>query len=212
MLLRTTTASGTGFPCVSKTVPETPTRSWAAARGGASDRLQRSRTATRMPSLRCMDFPSSFESGSLRHPRAIRDRVGHACFCERAQPQQAAIARAAGLLLALVARPGEMERGAQFDSPADDIAFPHANHRGLDFNPRFRPRTRAHQLLKRTVIFRPAVRVAGAVFGHRADPYGSRADGFRPAHRDGEKVSVAEGHVGDRDAFVRAGPACRPGR
>ncbi len=55
----------------------------------------------------------------------------------------------------------------------------------------------ANHVLKGPVIFRPAIRISGAVFLHRTDVNGAGPDRFGPTNRDREKMRIAKGHVGD---------------
>src|SRR5712692_524214 len=95
-----------------------------------------------------------------------------------------------------------MQRRTQLDAPPDDLAFSQLDDWRDDFDLRFRPRSHANQFLKYAVVFLPAVRIPGAVFGHRPDVNGPRADGLRPAHRNRKKMRVPKGNVshGDRAA------------
>src|SRR6266478_3861393 len=75
-----------------------------------------------------------------------------------------------------------MQRRAQFDATPDDLAFFQRNDRSNDFDLRLRPRPHADQFLERPVVFRPAIRVAGAVFRDCSDVNRSRANRLCPAH------------------------------
>src|SRR6267142_3120968 len=88
-----------------------------------------------------------------------------------------------------------MQWRAQFDAPLDDLTLFQSDDRRYDFDLRFRPRPHADQFLEHLVVFRPAVRIAGAVFRYRSDVDRSRADRFRPANRHGEKMRIAKGNV-----------------
>ncbi len=127
----------------------------------------------------------------------VGDGVGDAHFSEGAEPQQAAITGATSQLFPLVAGPRQMQRGPQNQTPADDLTFLHANHRGDQLNVRFRPRAHANQVLKHAVILRPAIGIAGAVFGDRTDVNGLSANCLRPAHRNAQKMGIAKRHVGN---------------
>src|SRR6202162_3468690 len=63
------------------------------------------------------------------------DGVG---FRESTRTQQAAVAYSAGDILALVARPGKMQRGAELDALANNFAFLQGDHWRCNFNMRFR--------------------------------------------------------------------------
>src|SRR3974390_648121 len=129
----------------------------------------------------------------------VRNRICNTRFGKSPQAQQAAVARPARFFLSLIARPSEMQRCAQVESPPHDFALLHADYRSHHFNPRFGLCASANQLLKHAVIFRPAIRIPGAVFLHGADVNRTCADGLGPAHRGAQKVSIAEGHVGYGD-------------
>jgi len=92
-----------------------------------------------------------------------------------------------------------MQRGAQLDALANDFAFLQADHRRGDFNICFRAGAYANQFLKDAIIFRAAIRIAGAVFRDRANVDGISADDFSPADRYGKKMGVAKRDVGDGD-------------
>src|ERR1700685_804520 len=99
-----------------------------------------------------------------------------------------------------------MQRGAQFDAAADDLAFLQLNDRSDDVDLRFRARDFANHILEGAVILGAAVGIAGAVFGDRTDVDRIGADGFGPADGDGKKMRVAEWDVGDGNfASVRSG-------
>src|ERR1700730_3737374 len=88
-----------------------------------------------------------------------------------------------------------MQRGAELDAFADDLAFLQGDHRRCDFNMRLRASAHANQFLKDAIIFRAAIGIAGAVFRDRADVDGVSADDFRPAYRYGKKMRVAKRHI-----------------
>src|SRR3984885_2365413 len=90
-----------------------------------------------------------------------------------------------------------MQRSAQFDAAADDLVFLELDDRRDDIDLRFRARAFANHVLEGAVILGAAVRIAGAVFGDRADVDRVRALGFGPAHGHAEKMRVAERDVGD---------------
>src|SRR6266436_618193 len=89
-----------------------------------------------------------------------------------------------------------MQRCTQFDASPDDLAFLPLNHRRHDLDLCFRPRPRANQFLKYTVILRTAIGISGTVFRHGADINRARAERFRPAHRHGKKMGIAKRYVG----------------
>lgn len=49
----------------------------------------------------------------ITRPHSVRERVHKAGFCEGPQAERATIADPAGKFLALIARPGQVQRGAQ---------------------------------------------------------------------------------------------------
>src|SRR5207237_6730472 len=113
-----------------------------------------------------------------------------------AQSEPAAVAGAASQLFLLIARPGQVQRRAQLQPAPDDLALFHLNDRRYDCNPCFWPRSRANELLKHAVIFRPAIWIAGAVFRYRANKNGAGPNHFRPAHGHGKKMRIAKRNVG----------------
>src|SRR6516164_5633529 len=147
---------------------------------------------------------SAFSSRPAGSSQPVRNRIGNTRFGKSPQTQQATVAGPARFLLSLIARPSEMQRCAQVESPPDDFALLHADYRSHHFNLRFGLCAYADQLLKHAVILRPAIRVPGAVFLHGADVNRSCADGLGPAHRRAQKVSIAEGHVGYGDGASRS--------
>src|SRR5215472_6040927 len=93
-----------------------------------------------------------------------------------------------------------MQRRAELHSATDDLVLFQRDHGSDNFNLRFWPCANANDLLKRSIVLRPAVGIAGTVFCYRADINRSRADGFSPAHRDRKKMCIAERNVGDRNS------------
>src|SRR5690349_357761 len=130
---------------------------------------------------------------------AVRDCIRNAGFCKSLQPQPATIAHPAGRVFVLVAGPRKFKWRAQFHPLADNGALLHSNHRSHHRDLRLRPRSYVRQLLKNAVVLGTTVRIARTVFRDRADKDGARANHFRPAHRHGEKMSIAKGHVGHRN-------------
>src|SRR6266581_4373548 len=202
LTLRMTT-SAQGFPFTSRIVPPIEPV-WAAARGAStfvSVPIRMAASAQDLRKLFMLHSPfhggappgvSGFRCAPLSLSRgpipssvpgsngsAVRDGIWRSGFGKGAQPQQAAIACAAGSIFVLVARPSEMQGCAQSD-----------------------------EFLEHPVIFQPAVRVAGAIFRYRSDVDRSCADRFRPAHCYGKKMRVAKGNIryGNR-AAVRTGRA-----
>src|SRR5215469_2767477 len=134
----------------------------------------------------------------------IGDRVGDSGDSKRPQPQQATVTGPAGLLLASVAGPGQLEGRMQFESAADNLAFLQANHRRDDFDLRFGARPAAYQFPERFVIFGPTIGIPRTVLGDRADIKRARAGRFGPTDTNAQKMRVAERNVGHRDgAFSR---------
>src|SRR5690242_2082237 len=131
-----------------------------------------------------------------RDRQAVRDRIRHSGLRERLQSQQATVARSAGSVLILVARPRQMQRRAQLHSFPYNLAFLHRDHWSRDFYSRLWTRSHSHQLLKNLVILRTAIWIAGAVFCDGSDINRARAYRFRPAHRHGKKMRVAKWYVG----------------
>src|SRR5438046_233794 len=96
-----------------------------------------------------------------------------------------------------------MQRRSQFDASPDDLAFLQRDDWRDDLDLRFRTRTHADQFLEHPVIFRSAIRVAGAIFRHCSDVNRSRANRFRPAHRHRKKVRIPKSNIryGNRAAM-----------
>src|ERR1700732_3317401 len=95
-----------------------------------------------------------------------------------------------------------MQWRAQFHAALDDFTFLQGDHRRHDFDFRLWSRPLADYVLKSAIVLWPAIGIAGAVFGHRADVYRARSDRFGPAHRHGKKMRIAKWHVGDRNAAL----------
>src|SRR6266571_584403 len=174
---------------------------WAAARGANAQLSPTTRIAASAPDLlKSFMLHSPFHRGSLSGfsgphaphypsaprqipistPRGSRLPVGYgvcrSCFGKRAQPQKATVANAAGHLFLLITRPRQVQWRPQLQTTADDFALLHLDDRCHDLNLCFRSRSHTDQFLKHAVIFRPAVRITGAVFRHRAYINRSRAD------------------------------------
>src|ERR1700687_4132542 len=92
-----------------------------------------------------------------------------------------------------------MQWSAYLDAFTNNCAFFQRNHGSYDFDKGFRAGADAYELLEGSIVFRAAIRVAGAVFRDRADVDDTGARGFCPAYADGKKMRVAKGHVGDGD-------------
>ena len=143
----------------------------------------------------------------------IRNRIGGSCRRKRPQPQHAAVADAARLILMhdsmtklnRRARPVQ-GRGERF------LALRMADERRHDLDGAFlcaRPRI---TWLKASIIVGRRIGIAGAVRLDGADVTLFRAQDLGPTDRDGEEMRVAEWDVGDRDscnARVRGGPVER---
>src|SRR4051812_19091071 len=87
-----------------------------------------------------------------------------------------------------------MERCVQFKAEAHDLFLLEVDERSDNFDVSL-TRTCLNQTLKSLVILWATVGVAGAILLHRAYKDLFRADYFRPAHRRGEKMRAAKGHV-----------------
>src|SRR5713226_4211186 len=75
-----------------------------------------------------------------------------------------------------------MQWSAQFDATPDDRALLQRDDRCDNFDLCFRPRAHADQFLKHPVIFRPTIRIAGTIFGHRPDIDSSGYPDCRPEY------------------------------
>src|SRR4029077_20552554 len=136
----------------------------------------------------------------LRNSRPVGDRVLLIRRGKGPLAEPATVAGSAGLVFKLVAGPGALERRAQLRPAPHDLALAHADDGRHDLNLRLRARPGGHQLLKHAVVFRTAIRIAGAVLRHGADKNRGGPDHLRPTYRGGKKVGIAKRHVGDGDS------------
>src|ERR1700760_1733798 len=161
----------------------------------------------------CSSFTGCFSGGvgRLSPVGCIRNGVVDSCFGEGAEAQDATFACSAGGLVARIARPRYMEGRAQFKAAADYLMLTHGDKWRFDADGAV-ARAGADELLEGLVIDRAAVGITGAVLFHRTDVNGLGAYHLGPADGGGEKVRVAEGHIGDRDTGaddVGIGPLVR---
>ena len=125
-------------------------------------------------------------------PRRDTESDRNPGFGKGLQPQPATVANSACRVL-LIARPGKVQRRAQFDAPPHDLALAHADHRrhqAICVSGRV---PTSHQFLEDAIILRTAIRIARTVFRHRADKDAARSNHFRPAHRHGQKCALRNG-------------------
>src|SRR6185437_11081192 len=88
-----------------------------------------------------------------------------------------------------------MERRIQFKTERHNLLLAKMDERGFNFDASVAC-SRADKLLKRLIIDRSAVGIAGAVRLNRADEDGLGSQHFGPAYGGGEEVGVAERDVG----------------
>src|SRR6185437_5040817 len=94
-----------------------------------------------------------------------------------------------------------MERSIQFKTERYNLLLVKMDERRFDFDASV-ARSRADKLLKRLIIRRPAVGIAGAVRLHRANEDGLRPQHLGPAYRGGKEMGVAEGNIGYGNRFA----------
>src|ERR1700687_242998 len=97
-----------------------------------------------------------------------------------------------------------MQRRADFDAPANDSALGQLNHWSNDLDACLGASSHAYQLLKYAVVLCTTIGVAGAIFGHCANPHRAGANSLRPAYRHGKEMRVAKRHVGNGNGRVAA--------
>jgi len=89
-----------------------------------------------------------------------------------------------------------MERSRQFKAKLNDLTLSHMDERSENFDVSlFGPG--ANELLKCLIVSGTTVRVARAILLDGADDDLLRAEDLGPADGGGQKMGVAEGHVGD---------------
>ena len=88
---------------------------------------------------------------------------------------------------------------AQFNPLFDDLVLAQPDQRRYHFKPGLRAGSHRNQLIKNTIIFRAAVRVAGTVRLDRADIDSVRADDLGPGDCNRKKVGVTEGNIAGWD-------------
>ena len=90
----------------------------------------------------------------------IRDGIGDARTPESPSPQNVRLALPAGRVLALVARPGELERHLELRPSAHDLLLGERDDRGLDADAPLGPGAAADDLLERNQPLLPDLRDA----------------------------------------------------
>jgi hypothetical protein len=101
-----------------------------------------------------------------------------------------------------------MEGCREFKAAADYLVLAHGDKRRFDADGAV-ARAGADELLKGLIVGGAAVGITGAVLLDGANIDRLRAEHFRPTDGGGEKVRVAEGNVGDRDAAADGVLICR---
>src|ERR1700733_3391386 len=111
----------------------------------------------------------------------IRDRIDRAGLTKCPKPQDTALADAAGLRLAGIARPTYMEWRAQFNSQPDDLFLAHCNQGCFHpNNPFFR--ALLDELVESLIVGRPAVRITRAILLHCPNHHRLRPQHLGPPH------------------------------
>src|SRR5207249_5118343 len=125
----------------------------------------------------------SRHSSSVPRFIGVCDGVLHFSLPKRPEPEGATVAGSTCYIRVAIARPGQMKRGVQRRASFDDIAFCQVNERCLYRDIRCWPRAGANHFVEGFVIFRPAIRITGAVFPNCADENLSGAQNFGPRCR-----------------------------
>src|SRR6476660_2728862 len=93
-----------------------------------------------------------------------------------------------------------MEGCAQFKATADDLRLTHGDQRSNNSNTSLFSSS-ADDLVERLIISRSAIRIPRTVLFDCTNLDFFRAQYFRPAHCDREKMRIAKGNVGDWDVL-----------
>ena len=128
------------------------------------------------------------------------DGVGDTGRLESPQTEDATIAATAGAVAVSVARPGEMERGAQLQAQPDDLALIEVDNGGEDSDARLRSGTGIRRQGERVAKRLRAVGIPGTVFFDSAQIDTGGANGLGPGYAHAEKKGIPERHVRDGDA------------
>ncbi len=83
-----------------------------------------------------------------------------------------------------------------------------ADDRGRNFDVSLRARSFAHQLLKDSVILRPAIRIAGTILRNGPNEYRRGPNDLRPAYRNRKEMSVTKWDVSGRNFVPANRSAC----
>src|ERR1041384_3137494 len=121
---------------------------------------------------RCRMRPHSLLVVIINHPESalnlisktttvkqVRDGIGGARLAKRSQSQRARIAVSTCPFRLLVARPGQVQRRAQFDSFLHYLRLSHRDHGRVDSDERFGFGAGVDHVLKRIVKLRTTVRI-----------------------------------------------------